>query len=152
MVQIAWSTTLGGESSPAALVDGIVYTVAGNREVIALDASDGADLWRYPLDGDVAYGPHVANGVLYVGTSFGTVYAITGSENGFAPVAVATPVTQTEAVPPLSAGIPMQHRLPHLRYFQCGKQPGKSRTPALRSRRYRRGCRGQSLGGQLRKQ
>lgn len=105
----AWTTMLGGASSPAALVDGVVYTVAGDRQVVALDARDGADLWRFSLDGDVEYGPHVANGVLYVSTTFGNVYALTGSENDLASRAMsATPVSQggVPSLAPASAATP----------------------------------------------
>ena len=43
---------------------------------LALNASTGALLWRYATGGDVQSSPAVANGVVYVGSSDGNVYAL----------------------------------------------------------------------------
>jgi outer membrane protein assembly factor BamB len=43
-------------------------------DVLALDASTGAQLWRYTIDGGV-FPPAVVNGVVYVASTHGSVYA-----------------------------------------------------------------------------
>jgi len=62
------------ESSPA-VADGVVYVGSGNH-VLALNASDGQELWRYATGGLVESSPAVVNGVLYVGSDDGFVYAL----------------------------------------------------------------------------
>jgi outer membrane protein assembly factor BamB len=52
----------------------VVY-VGGGNNVLALKASTGALLWSYATGGHVNSSPAVANGVVYVGSADGRVYA-----------------------------------------------------------------------------
>jgi hypothetical protein len=50
-----------------------------DRTVYALDAATGEEHWRFAADGEMDYGPSVVEGVVYVSTDAGSVYAIGGS-------------------------------------------------------------------------
>ena len=55
--------------------DGVVYATAG-QSVDALNASTGALLWTFATRDNSGSSPAVANGVVYVGANFGTLYAL----------------------------------------------------------------------------
>jgi outer membrane protein assembly factor BamB/mono/diheme cytochrome c family protein len=93
-----WRYQTGGVvvSSPA-VVDGILYvgvwydreqSASGTPEspggmVVALDRSDGSELWRFRTGGPVFSSPTVVDGMVCVGSDDGSVYmldAATGSE------------------------------------------------------------------------
>ncbi len=64
------------QSSPAVL-DGTVYIGTNNdRRVIALNAATGALRWSFRANGIVMSSPAVANGVVYAGSSGGSVYGL----------------------------------------------------------------------------
>jgi len=67
---------LGGVDSSPAVVDGVVYIVAGS--LYALNASTGDELWYYAVDGGLSQ-PAVANGVVYAGSGDNNVYAVNAS-------------------------------------------------------------------------
>jgi eukaryotic-like serine/threonine-protein kinase len=46
-----------------------------DKNVYALDAKTGAKLWSYTPGGEVYTSPSVANGVVYLGSDDGNVYA-----------------------------------------------------------------------------
>jgi outer membrane protein assembly factor BamB len=77
---LLWSSALGG--APA-VADGVVYIVGGN-DVYALNATTGAFLWSYATGGGVSTRPAIANGVVYIGSDDGNVYAfgLTGGARG----------------------------------------------------------------------
>jgi outer membrane protein assembly factor BamB len=68
---LLWTSPFG--SFPA-VADGVVYSVGGN-DVYALNASTGALLWSYATGGTVSARPAIANGVVYIGSDDGNVYA-----------------------------------------------------------------------------
>jgi outer membrane protein assembly factor BamB len=67
---LKWHFATGGGFSSPAVVNGVVYIGAGNRNVYSLNAKTGAKLSSYTNGGVVDFSPAVANGVLY-----GTGYA-----------------------------------------------------------------------------
>ena len=80
---VRWTFMTGDNNQPGALVDGVLYVASFDRTIYAIDAATGEERWHFPIDGEVSYGPHVANGIVYAGTDLGSVCAITGSgENG----------------------------------------------------------------------
>jgi outer membrane protein assembly factor BamB len=62
-------------SSPA-VANGVVYVGCDNRNVYALNATTGANLWSYTTGGNVESSPAVANGVVYVGSNDNNLYAL----------------------------------------------------------------------------
>jgi eukaryotic-like serine/threonine-protein kinase len=57
-------------------VDGVVYIGGGEGALLALEAATGEVLWRWQTDGIVGSSPAVVEGVVYVGSSDGFVYAV----------------------------------------------------------------------------
>lgn len=79
---IRWTFDTGVENPIAAApayVDDTVYAAGADGALYALDAETGAERWGFPLDGMVDYGPSIANGMIYVSTDLGSLYAIGGS-------------------------------------------------------------------------
>lgn len=62
----------------AAIADGISYGASNGGFAFALDATTGVERWRLPIQG-VPYGAAVTSGLVLIGTSGGTLYAIGGS-------------------------------------------------------------------------
>lgn len=77
---VRWTFMTGDNNQPGALVDGVLYVASFDRNLYAIDAATGEERWRFPIDGEVSYGPHVASGVVYVGTDLGSVFAIGGAD------------------------------------------------------------------------
>jgi eukaryotic-like serine/threonine-protein kinase len=61
----------------AAVADGVSYGASNGGFAFAVDAATGAERWRLPIQG-VPYGAAVTSGLVLVGTSQGTLYAIGG--------------------------------------------------------------------------
>jgi outer membrane protein assembly factor BamB len=101
---VRWTFMTGDNNQPGALVDGVLYVASFDRNVYAIDAATGKEKWHFPIDGAISYGPHVANGVVYVSTDLGSVYAIGGSQS--APGAVATPTAGTPSATSASVTLP----------------------------------------------
>ncbi len=64
-----------------AIADGVVYAVSTAGKVLASDPTTGGALWTYkvkvrPNGGMIESGPVIANGVLYVSTDLGVIYAL----------------------------------------------------------------------------
>jgi hypothetical protein len=87
-VEAIWTFTVDNDttddvyatSSPA-VVDGVVYIGSADRNLYALHATDGTEVWRF-LTGDwIHSSPAVEDGVVYVGSSDTTLYAL-DAENG----------------------------------------------------------------------
>jgi len=53
----------------------VVYVGGDNGNIYALNASTGAKLWHYTTGGAVISSSAVANGMVYVGSTEGKVYA-----------------------------------------------------------------------------
>lgn len=79
---VRWTFDVGMKNAlaaaPALAVD-TLYAVGSDRNLYALDAATGAERWSFALDGEVDNGPSVANGMLYVSTKLGSLFAIGGS-------------------------------------------------------------------------
>lgn len=80
-----WSVELGAAilSAPALSADGVVYVATMGKEVIAVEASSGAILWRTPTAGILWASPVVKDGVIYIGDVEKKAYALdakTGAE------------------------------------------------------------------------
>src|SRR4029078_4650824 len=87
--------------SVPALVEDTLYVDDNGGFVRAIDPVTGSLLWEYAIAGEVDFGwPVVSNGVLYIGTSFGNFYAITGSDM----IAAPSIPTATPAATPAAAG------------------------------------------------
>ena len=65
-------------SSPT-IVDGCVYVGSGDNSVCALNASDGALMWRFPTSYRVDSSPAVSDGVVHFATDFYFFYALNAS-------------------------------------------------------------------------
>ena len=61
------------DSSPA-VVGGVVYVDANDKNIYALNAANGVQLWNYTIDGGIS-SPAFVDGVVYVG-SWNNVYAL----------------------------------------------------------------------------
>jgi glucose dehydrogenase len=115
-LQLIWQQTFSlyhadGESS-SAVVNGVVYAGDGWGEVDALNASTGAGLWGtclkqepfggclgYALGSQVDSSPAVANGVVYVGSDDGDLYALNASTGAILwSYTTGGPVTSSPAV------------------------------------------------------
>ena len=68
-LDVAWETDAGGQiNGGLALSQGRLLIDTFNKEVIALDISDGSILWRSPMKDIVMSTPVISNGIVYVGT------------------------------------------------------------------------------------
>jgi outer membrane protein assembly factor BamB len=91
------------------LVDDTLYVADNGGFVRAIDPATGQQRWEFPIAGEIDLGwPVVSNGVLYIGTSFGNFYAITGSDMIPAqsiptPTPAATPVPTDAAASPVAS-------------------------------------------------
>lgn len=77
--RLNWQTDdLGGSivGTPAYDPGGVLYSGTFAREVVAINAQNGAVLWRTPTDGWVWGGPVLVDGSLFLGDLNGTLYAI----------------------------------------------------------------------------
>jgi outer membrane protein assembly factor BamB len=76
-----WTYSAGsGIYSSIAIGDGRAIVTLDDRSVIALDLEGGDLLWEYPVGGPAS--PAVAEGLVYVGSSDGALYALAGSAGG----------------------------------------------------------------------
>ena len=74
-----WRFAITGTTRPLAVADGVVYVPADDEHrVYALDAGTGAEHWHYEVDGGNDCCVAVSHGAVFVGTTFGGVYAISG--------------------------------------------------------------------------
>lgn len=81
-----WQADIGGVVLNVALAGDLLYTVSdGPNEIAALDAATGDPLWSFPVDGRIDYGISVDDGVIYVSTMLGSIYAISGIDQAAPP-------------------------------------------------------------------
>ncbi len=82
--ELAWSfPTEDWAVSDGVLAGEVLYIGVGNhdrregpRHLYALDAATGTELWRFQGDGRLLSAPDVADGVIYLLTATGTLYAL----------------------------------------------------------------------------
>jgi outer membrane protein assembly factor BamB len=74
--KLIWQRTT--DASPQSLLpaDGKLFLGSQAEAVAALRASDGAQLWRYPIAGSVLNQPLLVGTVLYIGSNNGIVFAL----------------------------------------------------------------------------
>ena len=74
---VAWKFTTGGSviSSPS-VVNGIVYAGSQDKNVYALDATNGQLIWKYATGGSIEDSPAIANGMLYIEADDGYLYCL----------------------------------------------------------------------------
>ena len=79
--RLVWKTQIGSAiySTPA-IDDERVYVTTRDRTTVALDLSTGEEIWSYPVGGSTS--PAVADGVVYVGSDDGAIYAIDAANGG----------------------------------------------------------------------
>ena len=76
-----WLAALDSRSQPLApVLNGNVVYVAAGQNVYALNATDGAEIWHYPLGDKATTAPIVVDGNLYIGGNDGYLYAVAGYE------------------------------------------------------------------------
>jgi outer membrane protein assembly factor BamB len=107
--KMLWSYPAGTEVYASPIVgNNVVYAGGGDSNFYALNAATGARLWSYQLDGpNVWSSAAIANGVLYVCSEKGTLYAFSSSNSTTnpAPTSAPTPtsITQTNSTVPAVA-------------------------------------------------
>ncbi len=70
-------------SHSPAVVDGVVYIGSNDDYLYALNADNGALIWKFGTGGDVYSSPTVADGVVYFGSDDNSINAVdiaTGSQ------------------------------------------------------------------------
>jgi outer membrane protein assembly factor BamB len=80
--------SVGGRAKPPVVAGGVVYAPGQGDQAVtvyALDAATGAELWRFELDGDVIFTGALSDGVMYLSTMAGSVYAIGGTDEDVIP-------------------------------------------------------------------
>src|SRR5262245_28666269 len=116
-----WGLQFGGVVRAPVVAGDVVYISAdGERRLVALDRSSGGRLWSFDLDGFNSCCLAVSRGLILLGTSAGTVYAIGGdgatltapsppparpSSNASAPPTPAPTRTPTPTVPILATNL-----------------------------------------------
>ena len=74
--KLLWDSPDGGGWSSPAVTDNIVYVGSADRNISALNASTGALLWKYRIEGTISSSPVVYNGVVYAGSWDNNLYAL----------------------------------------------------------------------------
>lgn len=93
-----WRASVGWEIRPWAVSSEIAYVPSdADRAIYAFDRQTGAPLWSIAVDGGMWGGPAVADGRIYVATTFGVVQVFgEGGAGAVAASPAATPVTTPE--------------------------------------------------------
>ncbi|MFT4040705.1 MAG: PQQ-binding-like beta-propeller repeat protein, partial [Thermomicrobiales bacterium] len=115
-----WSAATTGVKVQAAalLAADTAYVATFDHALYAFDLATGSERWSLELDGASDFGPSLADGVLYIGTDAGTLYAIGGSGTAqltaplAATAAAATP--EPTAAPVSALAIPTEVTEPAL--------------------------------------
>jgi len=113
----AWQTSLGGRLSAPVIAGGKVFVAAVDRhEVIALDASNGQQLWSFTAGGRVDSPPTIWQGRVLFGSADGYVYCLRASDGALAWRYRAAPedrrhfaFEQIESVWPVSGSVLVQN-------------------------------------------
>jgi outer membrane protein assembly factor BamB len=81
---LAWKfTTKGSVISSPSVVDGIVYVGSQDKNIYAIEASNGNLIWKFTTNGAIISSPAVANGKVYVGSEDGYVYCLNANTGAF---------------------------------------------------------------------
>lgn len=81
-----WRVSFGVRVRPPAVGGGAVYvSIDGTNEIVALDRATGRELWRFGLGGENPCCLAVGHGMVFAGTSLGTLYAIAGDGAALSP-------------------------------------------------------------------
>jgi len=72
--------TEGQVKSSPVIVDGVVFVGSSDKNIYAIDASDGQKIWAYQTDDMVEATACVIEGAVYVGSSGGFLYAIDAND------------------------------------------------------------------------
>jgi outer membrane protein assembly factor BamB len=62
------------------LIEDVVYVGSLDGLLHAVDAATGTELWRFATGGEIASSVTAADGVLFVGSSDDTLYALVSDE------------------------------------------------------------------------
>jgi outer membrane protein assembly factor BamB len=93
---LAWSIKTGSNlpiTSAPGIAQGIVYVGNADGRILALDEATGSIQWTAQFNGAAAFGPIVDNGMLWLTTTLGEVYAF-GAGGSIAGTPVASPSPQ----------------------------------------------------------
>lgn len=78
---LLWKVTLdSGIYSTPAIDGGRIFVTTKNKTTVALDLQSGHQLWSYPIGGSAS--PAVADGMVYIGSDDGAIYAIDAAKGG----------------------------------------------------------------------
>jgi len=122
----AWETDLGGPLTAPILADGMVYVAKiDDRQVVALDASDGKVVWTFSAQGRIDSPPTWCDGLVLFGSCDGYVYAVDGKSGRLAWKFLAAPEEkytvvrdQVESLWPVSGTVLVQN---DTAYFAAGR-------------------------------
>ena len=104
-----WRATFDGIVRAPAVAGDVVYLIADREgRIVALDRATGGELWRFDVDAASQCCIAVSNGMVFVGTAAGTVYAIAGdgaaltakAPPSLASTPVAEPTAAASSAPP----------------------------------------------------
>jgi outer membrane protein assembly factor BamB len=97
-------------NGPIAAAGNEVFLTAGDRNIYALNAETGCEMWRY-MTGGMMSSPSIADSKVYVGSGDGNIYAIGGGNLSYGPNPTAKP-TATPGPTPTSLPTPLASRQP----------------------------------------
>ena len=82
-----------------------VFLTGNDRYIYALNAETGCEVWKYMTGSGIMSSPSVADGIVYVGSDDGSIYAIGGGNLSYGPNPTAKP-TATPGPTPTSSPTP----------------------------------------------
>jgi eukaryotic-like serine/threonine-protein kinase len=100
---VRWRTSFNGLIRSPSIASGMVFVAADAEHAVhALDAGTGGELWKFDVDGSMDCCLAVAQGLVVVGTTSGSIYAIggDGAAQSAAPVRTPGPSVAVETVAP----------------------------------------------------
>ncbi len=101
-----WTTPIAGAIRPVTIAGGVVYVPADTeRRLYAVDAATGHELWQLDLDGALGCCVSVADGMAFVATGQGTLYAIGGTGTAPASLPIVTSSPAPAPASPSATGI-----------------------------------------------
>ncbi|MGB2824724.1 MAG: PQQ-binding-like beta-propeller repeat protein, partial [Phycisphaerae bacterium] len=66
-----------GPVTPVSIAEGVaVFALVDRQQIVAIDPGGGKERWRRTIDGRIDTSPTIRNGLVYVGTRNGWVYAL----------------------------------------------------------------------------
>jgi outer membrane protein assembly factor BamB len=105
-----WRFQVRGTARPPVVAGDLLLVPADDEHrIYALDAASGTEVWQVDVDGGMPNGFAVTGGVIYVGTTAGSVYAIGGDG---ASTLAAIPSVAPSAAPPAATASPAPSGVP----------------------------------------